>query len=152
MVELEYSNKWNDKVKHLVYQGDFKNLLISEHSNVTWQSLIYGVPRGVMGFAMRAVTNTLATADNLKRFKKIKSENCKMCFKPNTRPNKATLLHVLYHCPSFLREHERFKWRHDSVLSYMSNSIKENLPGHIKVYADLDGHKVNGGPFHRIFW
>ena len=69
-VQLEYLNKWNDKVKSLVMQGDFINLLISEQSNVTWQSIIYGVPRGVMGFAMRSATNTLATPDNLRRWKK----------------------------------------------------------------------------------
>ena len=137
--------KWNDKVKSLVYQGDFINLLISEKSNVTWQSIIYGVPRGVMGFAMRAATNTLATSDNLKRWKKTRSDTCKMCFKPNTRPNKATLFHVLNHCPSFLGEQERFRWRNNSVLSYMTLTIKEHLPDHIKVYADLEGHKVNGG-------
>ena len=33
-------------------------------------------------------------------------------------------------CPSFLGEQERFRWY---------------LPDHIKVYADLEGHKVNGG-------
>ena len=27
----------------------------------------------------------------------------------------------------------------------MTLTIKENLPDHIKVYADLEGHKVNGG-------
>ena len=27
----------------------------------------------------------------------------------------------------------------------MTLTVKENLPDHIKVYADLDGHKVNGG-------
>ena len=28
-------------------------------------------------------------------------------------------------------------WHHDSVLSYMTLSIKENIPDHIKVYADF---------------
>ena len=32
----------------------------------------------------------------------------------------------------------------DSVLSYLTLTIKDNTPEHIKVYADLDGHKVNG--------
>ena len=58
-----YLDKWNDKVKDLVMQGDFLNLLISEESNVTWQSTIYGVPRGVMQFAMRSATKTLATLE-----------------------------------------------------------------------------------------
>ena len=33
-------------------------------SDATWKSYIYGVPRGVMSFAMRSSTNVLATADN----------------------------------------------------------------------------------------
>ena len=106
--------------------------------------MIYGVPRGVMGFAMRSATNTLATPDNLRRWKKVQNDNCKMCKEPNTRPRKATLFHILNHCKAFLGEHERFTWRHNSVLSYITLAIKENLPEHIKVYADLDGHKVNG--------
>ena len=66
-IELIYLEKWNQKVKVLVSQGNFLELLISEKTNVSWKSLIYGVPRGVMQFAMRSSTNTLATLDNLKR-------------------------------------------------------------------------------------
>ena len=43
-IQLEYLEKWNNKVKDLVMQGDFLNLLISEQSNVAWKSIIYGVP------------------------------------------------------------------------------------------------------------
>jgi hypothetical protein len=137
--------KWNDEVKHLVSQGDFINLLITEQSNVTWQSLFYGVPRGVMGFAMRSVTNTLATSDNLKRWKKVRSDTFKMCLKPNTRPKKTYIISCFEPLSLFLGEQERFRWRHDSVLSYMTLTVKDNLPDHMKVYADLDGHKVNEG-------
>ena len=107
-------------------QVDFLTLLISD--NVTWKRTIYGVPRGVMGFAMRSATNTLATPDNLKRWKKVQNPNCKMCFQPNSRPSKATLFHVLNHCTAFLGEQERFRWRHDSVLSYMTLILKDNMP------------------------
>ena len=101
-VQHEYLSKWNVKVKNLVMQGDFINLLISEQSNVTWQGMIYGVPRGVMGFAMRSATNTLATLDNLRRWKKVQNDHCKICRNPNTRHSKATLLHILNHCSAFL--------------------------------------------------
>ena len=96
-IQFIYLEKWNERVKNLLVQGDFLNLLISEQSNVSWKSMIYGVPRGVMQFAMRSATNTLATPDNLKRWKKIASDTCKMCFKPNCRPHKATLFHILNH-------------------------------------------------------
>ena len=107
-------------------------------------SVIYGVPRGVMQFAMRSSTNTLATPDNLKRWKKTASDSCKMCAKPNTYPRKATLFHILNHCEYFLGENERFTWRHNSVLNYVVQTLKENTPDTIKVYADLEGHNING--------
>ena len=80
-VQFNYLEKWNDKVKDFVLQGDFPNLLISEQSNVTWKSIIYGVPKGVMQFSMRSSTNTLATPDNLKRWKIVGNDTCKMCVK-----------------------------------------------------------------------
>ena len=144
-IQLIYLEKWNEKVRKLLIQGDFLNLLISEQSNVSWKSIIYGVPRGVMQFAMRSSTNTLATSDNLKRWKKVASDTCKMCLKPNCRPSKATLFHILNHCEAFLGERERYVFRHNSILSYITLTLKENTPDNITIYADLDGHKVNGG-------
>ena len=120
------------------------NLLLSEQSNVTWKSYLYGVPKGVMEFAMRSSTNILATPDNLKRWNKTRSDYCKMCTKPNSPPHKATLFHILNMCETFLGEHERITWRHNSVLNYITLTLKENRPDHIQVYADLEGHKVNG--------
>ena len=50
------------------YTGDILNLLTSEQSNITWQSLIYGVPRGVMGFAMRSARlDKVGRSDKLRR-------------------------------------------------------------------------------------
>ena len=68
-----------------------------------------------------------------------------MRFKPNCRPHKATLFHILNHCEAFLGPSERFIFRHDSVLSYITCTLKENKQDKIQIYADLDGHKVNGG-------
>ena len=144
-VQMNYLDKWNNKVKDLVVQGDFLNLLISEQSNVSWRSIIYGVPKGVMQFAMRASTNTLATPDNLKRWKVARSDICQMCVKPNSPPQKATLFHILNNCSAFLGEAERMTWRHSSVLNYITHTIKESLSEQVQVFADLEGHKVNGG-------
>ena len=132
-------------MEKLVIQGEFLKLLESEQSNVTWKSIIFGVSKGVMAFAMRSATNTLATPDNLKRWKKIRSDDCLMCKKPDRPPAKATLHHQLNHCSSFLGETERFTWRHDSVLTHMAESLKESLPKNITVYADLADHSINGG-------
>ena len=97
-----------------------------------------------MQFAMRSCTNTLATPDNLKRWNIGRSDTCKMCLSSNSRPQKATLFHILNNCSAFLGESERMTWRHNSVLNYITKTIKENLPQHIQVFADLEGHKVNG--------
>ena len=67
-----------------------------------------------------------------------------MCNKPNTRPHKATLFHILNHCESSLGETERFSWRHNSILNYITETLKEKKPNHIQIYADLEGHNVNG--------
>ena len=48
-----YLDKWNTKVRDLVTQGDLLQLLISEQSNVTWKSIIYGVNKGMMEFPMQ---------------------------------------------------------------------------------------------------
>ena len=63
-----------------------------------------------------------------------------MCAKPNSPPHKVTL----NICETFLGENERLTWCHDSVLNYVTLTLKECKPDHIQVYADLDGHKVNG--------
>ena len=101
-VQLEYLDRWNDRVQKLVIQGDFLNLLISEQSNVAWKSFIYGVPKGVMEFAMRSATNILATPDNLKRWGKVRSDNCQRCLRLNQFPRKDTLFHILNNCDAFL--------------------------------------------------
>ena len=60
-------------------------------------------------------------------------------------PIKATLFHILNHSEAFLGERERYVFRHNSILSYITLTLKENTPDNITIYADLDGHKVNGG-------
>ena len=75
----QVKEKWNKKAQDLEIQGDFLKLLKEEDSDVTWKSYIYGVPKGVMSFAMRSTTNTLATPDNLRRWKKTRSDICTMC-------------------------------------------------------------------------
>ena len=60
-----YLDYWNDVAKDLIMQGDFLRLLAEEESHMTWQSFKYSLPKGVLGWAARAATNSLATPDNL---------------------------------------------------------------------------------------
>ena len=39
---------WNSKVQDLTVQGEFLKLLNEEKTAITWQSVIYNVPKGVM--------------------------------------------------------------------------------------------------------
>ena len=118
--------------------------MVSEKSNVSWQSLIFGVPKGVMSFAMRSATNILATPDNLRRWKKVRSDSCKMCANLSGTPNKGTLCHILNSCPAFLGEKERYTWRHNSVLTYIAECLKDSSKENLEIYADIPGHSLNG--------
>ena len=59
---------WNNKIKKLVMQGDFVQLLAEEKENVTWKSIAYNIPKGILSFALKACTTTLNTPDNLRRW------------------------------------------------------------------------------------
>ena len=97
-IKDDITNLWNSKVQSLTMQGDFTNLLIEEKENVTWQSVIRNVPRGIMSFALKSVTNSLATPDNLKRWGKRHVSQCPLC------NNNGTLQHILNFCPIALQQ------------------------------------------------
>ena len=118
-------------------QGDFAKLLIEEKENVTWQSVIRNVPKGVLSFALNSVTNTLPSPDNLKRWGKRIVSKCPLC------SNTGTLEHILNFCSISLNQ-GRFTWRHNTVLNYLSNTIIANKPDNLEVFADLPGLDLNG--------
>ena len=82
----------------LGFQGQLLSLLAQEEEDIGWKSCIYRVPRGVMAWAVRASTNTLATPDNLARWGRPVSLKCLMegCNSPNT------LGHMLSYCHKYL--------------------------------------------------
>ena len=72
----EYLDYCNEKVNSLVMQGDFIKILNEEDEDITWKSIIYSVPRGVLSFACRSKTNSLAINDNLLRWGKKTTSWC----------------------------------------------------------------------------
>ena len=80
------------------FQGELLTLLGEEEADITWKSLIYAVPRGVMSWAIRACTNSLATPDNLARWGKVVDSTCKM----EGCNFVATLGHILLNCKKML--------------------------------------------------
>ena len=118
-------------------QGEFAQLLIDEKENVTWQSVVRNVPRGILSFALRSVTNTLPSPDNLRRWGKRNVSKCPLC------SNNGTLEHILNFCTVALNQ-GRLTWRHNSVLQFLAQSFISKKPSELEVYADLDGLHLNG--------
>ena len=72
------------------------------------------------------------------------NSSCQLCFysEQPQRKTTATLGHILNNCPKML---ERYEWRHNSVLAYLYQVMMESKPDGIKIYADIEGAKINGG-------
>ena len=112
-----------------------------ENKSISWKSLLYSVPKGILSWASRAITDSLTTQNNLARWKKIVDPKCKLCFEPGSTPRIGTLHHILNDCPKMLK---RYEWTHNSILHYISSILRDTKNEKFKVFADLDGFKVNG--------
>lgn len=119
--------------------GQFLELLDQEKADIQWKSTIYNVPKGVLSFALKTATNTLPTLDNLKRWRKIRIANCKMCGSTS-----GTLKHMLNICPKFLQQGRSTFW-HDGVLKTMVEILKKTKTNNdIDIHVDLQGHMLCG--------
>ena len=113
-------------------------LLAEEKENVTWKSIAFNIPKGILPFALKASTNTLNTPANLRRWGKRRLANCSIC------GNHGTLLHILNFCQTYL-DQGRFTWRHDSIIHLFASTLKEGKPEALKLFADIPDYKINGG-------
>ena len=129
---------WREKIQPLVFQGDFLKLVALEEGDLTWRSIIFDLPKGVLSFLARAAINSLPTSDNLKRWGMKLNTQCKLC------GNHETLCHILNSC-SIALEQERFNYRHDSILNHIVSFIKNDQKDCLELYADLPDCTVNGG-------
>ena len=137
-IQEETTTIWNNKVKKLTFQGEFASLLIEEETNVTWKSMINNTPKGVMSFAIKASVNGLPTPDNLKRWGAKKLDKCQLC------GNFGNLEHILNWCKTSLND-GRLKWRHDSILNYMTKEMNKGKKEENTIITDIPGHSINGG-------
>ena len=126
----EIRHLWNSKVKDLLVQGSFLQILHLENSCFSWKNIIYELPRGVLQFALNASTDCLPTLVNLGRWRLRSANNtkCQLC------QNSETLHHVLNFCKPML-DQGRYTWRHDSILSYLVSLFKQS--NDFKLYFDL---------------
>ncbi len=132
---------WQNYIQPLIVQGNLLKLIESESSDLTWRSIIYNLPRGVLSFAVRSAIDFLPTFNNLKTWGKRTNTACKLC------SNKETLQHILNMCHTALNQ-GRFTWRHNSVLSMflsrLQDVIQNSIQG-IEIFADISGWTVGGG-------
>ena len=89
-----------------------------------------------MSWAVRAATNSLASPDNLARWKKVVDPKCPLC---SISP--CTLGHILSNCQEAL---DRYEWRHNNIVKYLVSTFSASRREGVEIYADLEGHRVNG--------
>ena len=146
LIQQQFTEKSVNKAKQTPFQGELLVLLTEEESDISWKSLIFSVPKGVMAWAVRACTNSLATPDNLARWGRLVEPKCSMvgC------ESKATLGHILSNCQKMVIQ-GRYTYRHDSCLNHLYKTLIENKPQNIDIYADLDDCKTRlmVAPFHQ---
>lgn len=135
-IKQVYLEEAKAKADQLESQGIVARLLAEEEKDIPWQSLIYAVPKGVMAWAARATTNCLASPDNLSKWKKIVDPKCPLC---SLSP--CTLGHMMSNCKEAL---DRFEWRHNNIVKYLHTLFSSQRLEGVEVYADLEGHRVNG--------
>ena len=133
LVSRKIPRKSYETSSQLAIQGALASLLVKEKANMDWQSLIFAVPRGVMVFAARSSTNSLASPDNLARWKKIVHRKGPLC---SVSP--CTLGHLLSNCQQALN---RYEWRHNNIVKYLhSTAYSQGM----EAFAGLEGCRVNG--------
>lgn len=118
-------NKLSNQLKS---QGSFFTS-ISKFSlpqvNTIWSTCQSKLPKNIFNFSVRYINNTLPTRKNLQKWGLTSSSDCSFCLKPES------LVHVAG-CSSSL---DRFTWRHDSILQFITNSLPSQYIQ--KIYADL---------------
>ena len=97
-VILQNDSQLHDHVKTLVKQGHFADLLMTSHTDATWQSYIYDLPKGTMKFLLNSCLDTLPTLANLHQWGKSPTYRCPHC------GNKQTTNHILNCCKTYLND------------------------------------------------
>lgn len=138
-LKTERESQWRETIKPLLVQGNMLKLIDAENSDLTWKSIIYNLPRGVLSFAVKSTIDFLPTFTNLRTWGKRLNVKCNLC------KNTQTLLHVLNNCSISLNQ-GRYTWRHDSILSHIVLTISKLISStKFTIFADIPGYKTNGG-------
>jgi hypothetical protein len=98
-----------------------------ERKDLTWKKMLSYQPN-LLKFTLNAITNTLPSPDNLRRWNQSKDACCGLC-----GAKYATLAHILagcswVHCVELkMPKSSRFKWRHDCVLATVAKALRDRV-------------------------
>lgn len=105
----------------LALQGKWVNWDKSMWSDKSWTTLLYYLPQELFEWSNNAQLSTLPTPDNLRRWSRRHAGSCELCQTKNIN-----LQHIL-NCCSFALHKNRYKWRHDGILSIFAQLFQQNL-------------------------
>ena len=116
---------------------------ILANTKAAWTSVQKSLPKNIYNFTIRYLNNTLPNMSNMFTWGHSENKACQLCH------YNQTLGHVVAGCKSSL-DQGRYTWRHDSVLSYIANTLSRFCKN---VYADIPSFASpfivtgnNGGP------
>jgi hypothetical protein len=128
-------------------ENNMQNKLIIEvetnntvESTFRWMEINERISGNLISFGHNAILNTLATADNKKRwgyFKTAKQTICNLC-----KLDVATITHILAKCNYSLgvmeTKENRIKWRHDQILRKMKTVSEVKRKKDVTILYDID--------------
>ena len=79
LIIIDHATFWRNYIKPLVQQGNLLKLIEAENADLTWRSIIYDLPRGVLSFGVHASIDLLSTFSILKTWGKRSQTKCKFC-------------------------------------------------------------------------
>jgi len=98
------------------------------------QHVLFDIPPHLAKFALSSRFNCIPVATNIVRWKIGNHDRCFLC---KTQPE--TTLHCLNGC--LVARHDRYRWRHDSILNHIIKVISDNR--NLQIFADLDNYREN---------
>ena len=141
----EQSKRKMEHINSLSIQGKLISAITEEFSKsviTKWTRNLDKLATQMFNFVRKALQQQLPTASNLQRWGKTTDSNCPLCQKIQT--NK----HVLSNCGSSVAL-ERYKTRHDSILTILVDWIRMNVKPGLETFADLEDKEYR--PLSELF-
>ena len=129
LLKDHHIQQWNSALDQLTVQSKFKDVVMLEEENKTWNRLLTALPVGQLSFILRAGMDCLPTPLNLRRLRYQVDSACQLC--GSSRP---TTLHILNGCPEALNQ-GRLSWRHDSVLNCLKYSRTKHVSENTTIFS-----------------